>query len=425
MNIKALLTAMFLVAGTCIGGGMLALPIATGVGGFVPSLAMMTVCWFAMTMTALFLLEASLWMEEGAHVITITSTLLGPIGKWTAWILYLFICYASTVAYTAGGGLQIVNSLEYYLGWTLSKDMGCVLFLFGFGSIIYLGTQWVGRINTLLFTGMVIAYFCLVGGGQGEIKRELLSHKDWGYSLIAMPLLLTTFSFQTIIPSLTPFLKRHAQPLRIAIVGGTTLTFAIYAAWQWVILGVVPVEGKQGLAAALHHGNQPITQFLREHLAISWVAAIAEYFAFFAIVTSFLGITLGLSDFLFDGLKIDSKKGKNHLLVAVLIAAPTLLFATQFERAFMTAMDMSGGLGDSILNGIIPVLFIWKGRNLYSSHPFYLSKKGSVLLLFVGSIFVVSLGIELFSLFWGGEAPYEKYDIFEIHNFEEVIKEGS
>src|SRR5689334_9836734 len=96
-SIATVISAIFLVAGTCIGGGMLALPIATGISGFYPSLAVMLVCWLAMAASALLLLEVNLWMEEGAHIITMSSRLLGPVGKAVSWVLYLFICYASLV----------------------------------------------------------------------------------------------------------------------------------------------------------------------------------------------------------------------------------------------------------------------------------------------------------------------------------------
>src|SRR5437868_13374543 len=88
-----IISAMFLVAGTCIGGGMLALPVATGISGFLPSTLMMTLCWLAMTASALLLLEVNLWMKEGAHVITMASTLLGPVGKIVSWCVFLFISY--------------------------------------------------------------------------------------------------------------------------------------------------------------------------------------------------------------------------------------------------------------------------------------------------------------------------------------------
>jgi tyrosine-specific transport protein len=72
---KRLFSAIALVAGTCIGGGMLALPVATGISGFIPSTLMMTLCWIAMTASALLLLEVNLWMKEGAHMITMASTI--------------------------------------------------------------------------------------------------------------------------------------------------------------------------------------------------------------------------------------------------------------------------------------------------------------------------------------------------------------
>jgi len=361
------ISAMFLVAGTCIGGGMLALPVATGVSGLFPSLAVMAICWLGMTLTALLLLEVSLWMEEGAHIITMTSRILGLPGKFVSWCLYLFICYASLVAYTAGGGSQIADAFRHYLDWPLSKAVGSILFIVTFGVVIDLGSHIVGRVNSILFTAMIVAYFALVSMGLDEVKTEQLWHRNWSHSFLAIPLMLTTFSFQTMVPSLTPYLKRHVQSLRKAIIGGTTLTFLAYAVWQWLILGIVPVEGENGLAYALAIGEPP-TQFLREHVNGAWVSTVADYFAFFAIVTSFLGIGLGLFDFLSDGLKIQ-KKGWGKLALAVLIIVPTLIFATQFERVFLVAMETTGGIGDSILNGMMPVMMVWIGR-------YYMGYKG-------------------------------------------------
>lgn len=366
----SILSATFLVAGTCIGGGMLALPVATGVSGFMPSILMMIVCWLAMTATALLLLEVSMWMEEGVHIISMTSRLLGVPGKVVSWCLYLFICYASLVAYTAGGGVQVSLAIRDYFGVMVSKEIGAVFFIFIFGAVIYLGSRIVGRVNAVLFIAMVAAYLGLVGIGLPETKIELLSHRQWSGSLMSIPLLLTAFSFQTMVPSLTPYLKRNAKALRFAVLGGTFIAFVIYAIWQWLILGIVPVEGSNGLSEALMRG-EPATQFLREHVQSPWVCMIAEYFAFFAIVTSFLGIALGLFDFLSDGLKI-KKEGNGKLILGLLIVVPTIIFATQFERIFLVALETSGGFGDSILNGLIPVLMVWIGRYYYK-----MGKEGS------------------------------------------------
>ncbi len=386
------ISAVFLIAGTCIGGGMLALPVATGISGFIPSTLIMTLCWLAMTASALLLLEVNLWMKEGAHVITMASTILGPVGKFVSWCVYLFISYASIVAYTAAGGSLVINGADNLFHLHLSKEWGCLLFIVFFGGIIYLGNRIVGRVNTILFVAMIVAYFALVATGISEVKREFLEHMHWPTSFLAVPLLLTTFSFQTMLPSLTPYLKRNAWALRWAIIGGTTLTFIVYLIWQWLVLGIIPVSGPNSLIKALEVG-EPITQFLREHVQSPWVSVIAEYFAFFALVTSFLGMALGLFDFLSDGLKIPNK-GKGKIFLSLLIIVPTFIFAAYFERIFLLALDTSGGFGDSILNGIMPVLMVWVGRYILKFPDDYRTPGGKPLLIVVLAFFVSALILE-------------------------------
>ncbi|MFI0435698.1 MAG: amino acid permease [Parachlamydiaceae bacterium] len=375
------ISAIFLVAGTCIGGGMLALPVATGISGFLPSTLMMLICWMAMTASALLLLEVNLWMKEGAHVITMASTILGPVGKVVSWIVYLFISYASIVAYTAAGGSLVMSGAEQIFSLHIEKESGCLFFIVFFGSVIYLGNRFVGRVNTILFVAMIIAYFALVGTSLSEVKASFLKHAYWPTSFLAIPLLLTTFSFQTMLPSLTPYLNRNVHALRWAIIGGTTLTLTVYLIWQWIVLGVVPVEGPNSLMTALEVG-EPITQFIREHTQNHWVSLIAEYFAFFALVTSFLGIALGLFDFLSDGLKIRNE-GKGKIVLSLLIIIPTFIFSAYFNRIFVLALDTSGGFGDSILNGMMPALMVWIGRYILKFPAEHRTPGGKPLLIMV------------------------------------------
>jgi tyrosine-specific transport protein len=419
---KSTLSAVFLVAGTCIGGGMLALPIATGVGGFIPSMIAMFFCWLAMTISALLLLEVSLWMkEDDAHVITMASTILGPIGKAAAWALFLFISYASLVAYTAGGGVQITTALKYYVNITVSNDLGRFIFIAISSLVISVGSWFVGRINSILFIAMVAAYFGLVGLGIDEVKGSLLMHQNWNSALLGIPLLLTSFSFQTIVPSLTPYLKRNISHLRIAIIGGTTLAFLIYSVWQWMILGIVPVGGPDGLQVALAKGDQPTTQFLQNHVQGTWIYGIAEYFAFFAIVTSFLGIALGLFDFLADGFKI-KKNLKGRAIIGLLVALPTFYIATNLERAFMIAMEATGGFGDTLLNGIIPVMMVWIGRYAMKYNNTRIMPGGKPMLIGVFSFFFISLVISIISQAGLLTSNINEYDLPQIHNPIEAAK---
>jgi tyrosine-specific transport protein len=92
-----------------------------------------------------------------------------------------------------------------------------------------------------------------------------------------------------------------------------------------------------------------------------WVSEIAEYFAFFALVTSFLGVALSLVDFLTDGLQV-SKKPSHRLLVTLLALGPPLFFALLYPNLFLWALGIAGGFSAVILFGILPALMVWKGR---------------------------------------------------------------
>ena len=96
------ISASLLVAGACIGGGILGVPIEAGPLGFFPSAIMLLGSWLFMTMTAFLYAEATLWMEdENAHIVSIAKYLLGRWGEVASVILYIFMGYASLVAYHA------------------------------------------------------------------------------------------------------------------------------------------------------------------------------------------------------------------------------------------------------------------------------------------------------------------------------------
>lgn len=383
------LAAALLISGTCVGGGMLALPVETSQMGFFPSLFAMACTWLFMTITGLLLVEANLWMKEGAHIMTMASHLLGKVGKWLCVALYLFMAYASLIAYNSGGAVILIRSLEASMGTRLPYGSGCLLFGLLFGAVTYLGTKKISRINVLLMTGMIISYIGLVGFGFQEVHVHRLLQKQWSTLGMAFPLLLATFSYQMIIPTITPYLHRDPKSLRFAVIMGTTIPFCVYALWQWIVLGSVPLEGAGGLQEALNKG-QAATESLYAIVSNPYFITLAESFAFFALVTSYLGIALGLFDFLRDGLQLQQKTS-HKVTIGILITLPVIFFAAAFPKAFVVALEVSGGFGDALLSGIIPALMVWVGRyhkNLTGSYR-VIGGKGLLAAVFLCASYVL------------------------------------
>jgi tyrosine-specific transport protein len=389
------ISAVCLLAGTCIGGGMLALPLALSTLGLIPSIVVMLGSCFFMILTGLLILEVNLWLGEDVHIITMASKTLGKWGKGVSWIVYLFVCYASLVAYIAGGG-ELVSSFLSSAGIEFGNINSGIAFTFLLGSLLLFGTRFVSRVNTLLFTGMIVAYFSLLGIGMKEISGTLLAYSNFNCvaALMAIPMLLTSFSYQWVIPSVTPLLKGNEKAMRWSIIIGISLAAVLYILWLVIVFGIVPIEGDKGLIWASDQGIE-ISASLRYYVKSNWVAKVSTFFAFFAIATSFLGMTLGLFDFLADGLKVD-KRGKSKYLLLILILVPSCYFALTIPGIFDLALEVTGGYGDAILNGMIPAMMVWVGRYHQKRVSQYSLPGGKG---FLAVIFVISFCIVVLQTF--------------------------
>lgn len=355
----SLLAATFLVSGTSIGGGMLAQPVAASVVGFIPSTLMMFITWAFMTSTALILAEVCTWMAGDTHIISMSSKMLGLPGKALSWVIFLFMGYFSLTAYISGGG-DIFDAAWKALGASpLPNWVLCAFFVLIFGIVIEVGSLAVGKLNAVLFAGLVASYLLLVALGIEGIHMQNLASSHWEKSIVIIPLLLTSFSFQMIVPSLSSYLKKDIQKLRTAIVLGTSISFVIYLVWNAIVLGSISPDNGATLAQLYAQGRPP-TQALGG-ISHSWFSVAVHFFSFFALVTSFIGISWGLFDFLADGLRI-RKIGIERIVLWTLVMIPPLILAITYPRGFIGALEVTGTYGDTILNGLIPISMFFVGR---------------------------------------------------------------
>lgn len=387
MTYGNLVRGTLLIAGTSIGGGMLALPVLTSQVGFFPSLAIYFISWLFMMSTGLLLLEISLWVKKDANIISMAEYTLGKRGKIVAWSLYLFLFYCLTLAYIVGAGNLFVEVMAGSI--RLEEWQAQILFLLLFAPFVYGGARLVGRLNIFLMLGLGVSYLAFVYLGYSHVQKDFLLVADWSKSWMALPITFTAFAYQGIIPTLVEYMKRDVHKTRLAIILGSFLPLIAYAIWQWLILGIVPVSGPQSLNAAIQNGQNAVYP-LKSILNSSSVYLVGQCFAFFALLTSFLGVTLGLLDFWADGLKI-KKTPYSKLGLCLLIFIPSLSFAFIHPHIFLIALDYAGGVGCALLLGLMPILMVWIGRYHMGLKGEYTVAGGRLLLLVLGSFVLLEL----------------------------------
>ena len=353
----SLLGGILLVAGCCVGAGMLGLPVLSAQAGFQPSLVMFFICWLFMLCTGLLLLEVNLWFGGDISIITMAKRTLGPTGQIASWLVFLFLFYSLMVAYVAASGSLITDFIGEATGNYWHHGVGGFLFCLLFGALLYLGTGAVDWFNRLLMLGLIISYVSLVGVGASHVKPKLLQHRDWSAVTTVIPAVIISFGFHNLIPSLTTYFDSDVKSLKWAIILGSMIPLFIYLLWQWIILGIVPL---QEFKEALDQG-EIATEALKNAVGVSWIVDVAQAFALFAIVTSFLSVSLSFVDFLADGLNI-KKTPKGKVILALLVLGPPFLCALLYPTIFLVALNTAGGFGAVILFGILPALMVWKGR---------------------------------------------------------------
>jgi len=370
-SLSRIFSGTLLVAGTATGAGMLGIPLLTGAAGFWPAMAVTIACWLFMTLTGLLFLEISLKLPEGSNILSMASQYLGARGKWVAGAMFLFLYYSLLVAYFAGGG----PILGDFLG--VSGIFKYLAFALIFGGIVAFGAKVIDRANIILVAAMTGSYLVMISLGSSAVEAVRLQPMQWSAAWMAIPVLFSAFGYHNVIPSLRTYLRGDKTALRISIIGGTTVSLVIYLLWQWLMIGAVPPEA---LAAAQAKGQTAISA-LQAQSGGKWLYPVGRAFAFFALVTSFLGVAFSMVDFLRD-----AWKRVNRSISVGLALIPPLICAVIDPSIFDRALGYAGGFGEAFLNGLLPVALAWIAR-VGSSRP---------VLIVLGLIALAVMGLEAY-----------------------------
>lgn len=372
-----------LIAGTSIGAAMLAMPIASGLFGFFGTLVVLIACWAFMYWTAMLIVEASLRFKDGESFLTMAQKTLGGFGALITWVFFLLLFYSLQAAYLSGSGRIMIDALEGFLRIELPPFFDILPLMVIFAPFMYFGISVVDRLNRYLMIGMIMTYLIIIFWLLPNVDIKLLGFTDWSFCLLSFSVVVTSFGYQVIIPTLVSYLDRHIPSIKKCLFYGSLIPLIVYLFWNLVMLGSLSVHGQDGLANAFKM-DVPISRLLRIQTNNDFIAALSRGFSIFAIVTSFLGVSQGTFDFLKDWLKAKGSR-KKTLIAFMLTFLPPAFLIMLLENSFMRLLEYAGALA-SIILGIIPILIVWKLRKKKDVYVEYRAP-GNKISLIGGAIF--------------------------------------
>lgn len=361
----SVLGGVLLIGGTCIGAGMLGLPIMTAAAGFYPTMLAFLLVWFFMTMSAFAYLEVSMRFEGDVNLISMVQATLGKNAKWLAWVIYVLFLYSLMAAYTAGGTSIFANLIRMPLQTMQQSTFMALLFILPFAVVVYFGTWMVDHINRILMAGLIVTFFTLCMTflfSPNATTNNFYPVGNAKYLLFSFPLLVTSFGYHTIIPTLKTYLNGNIRRLRIVFWIGGLSPLVIYAVWELIILYLIPTWGENGLVHMLHHnaGNPAEAMATAISAHNTTINRVLTWFSYFALTSSFIGVGLGIRDFFADGLHI-KKNHMGNIILAILTFLPPFLYTIIYPQGFIYALKYAGVFA-AILLIIYPVLMAWRAR---------------------------------------------------------------
>lgn len=371
---------------------MFALPVVSAGMWIGWSLALLLITWFCTFHSSLFILEINLNFQPGASFDTFVKHTLGSFANFVNTLTLSFVLYILTYAYISGGSSIIVHLLSNH-DLVLSQAVAGLLFSIGLAFIVWLNTHWVGRIITILVSALLLTIALAVSGLLSEVDPDSLRNTRPEYALFmfaAIPYFLTSFAYHGNVPSLVKFYSGNYLQVRKCMLIGSLITLTIYILWCVSTMGNIPRELFPGIIAA--GGNiGDLVATLVGVVNTDQLTYLLKIFASIAVISSFLGVSLGLFDFIADKFNL-ADSGSGRFKTALITFVPPMLGGVLFPNGFIYAIGMAG-LCACIVAVIIPALAVRKSRQQFKQQA-YRVWGGDVL-----NVLVLAYGLTVASCF--------------------------
>ncbi|MFT4924666.1 MAG: tryptophan-specific transport protein [Phenylobacterium sp.] len=370
----SMLGGIMITAGTAVGAGMFSLPTVSAGMWFGWSVVCMLFSWFCLYQVSMMILEVNLNFKRGDSFNTMVKATLGPTWNVINGLLFAFLLYILDYAYISGGGSIVNQTLQSSFGFAPPQMISGMVFALLFAFVVWLNTKAVDRVVTVLMVGMVLTFLMAVGnltlmadmsnlvnGGDAESGSYV------PFIFAALPFYLTSFGFHCNVPSLVKYYGKQPKLIARSMLIGSTLCFVIYLLWLLSTMGnlkqadFLPVIAQGGNIGALVNAIGDVASGEK-------LADVLAMFANLAIISSFLGVSLALFDFIADKFGFDDS-AMGRLKTALIAFIPPTLGGVLFPDGFISAIGFAG-LVLAVNALIIPPLMVKKSREMFPASEF-------------------------------------------------------
>ena len=351
------ISVSFLLLGNCLGIGVLALPSKSGLSGFIPAMVGILFVWIMMLISAFVIgYKINLEKSDTFDIPSFFAKETNTVGKWVAIVCNLILLYGVLVAYLSG----MTTILKNIISFQIDGNFLTVIYFMLTTALILFGAGIMRKGNMLIIVAVWISFGFLVANGMGNFDPARLDVADWTLFPIGLPVAVSAFHFHNIIPTVSRSLQHDVHATRKAIFIGVGLGLLINVIWVVIVLGSLQRMGLDpNTIEECYWHNLPATIPMSDLLHSKIFQISGFIFAFLAVTASYIANGTGLYGFVQD-MTTTYLKTSNKLLVASLAFVPPLAVTLIYPNIFLSALDVVGGIGETVLFLILPGYILTK-----------------------------------------------------------------
>ncbi|MBO9480298.1 hypothetical protein J7439_02575 [Salinisphaera sp. G21_0] len=383
-----------IIASVCVGAGMLGLPIAGAGAWTFWSILTIIITMLVMTVSGWMLLEAFKHYDLKVSFNSVTRDLLGRKVNVINNITVYFVAGILLYAYITSSGLVFHKLLG------LNSKIAAIIFVLLFSALVWHSTRAVDRISVFLVTLMVLSFTYGVSGLAASVDMAVLfdslgtDDRYAPYAMALLPVALTSFGYHHSVSSIRAYYGDESKA-GYAILGGTSIALALYVFWLISIFGNL-LRSDFGAVIAQGGNVDVLLNALGSATVSQNVTSALNVFSMAAIISSFVGVGLGLFDFLADlfGFE-DTSTGRAKSWLVTFI--PPLLLSLLFPFGFVIAIGYAGAAA-TVWTCIIPALLVHKSRKRLEQGTGYKAPGGSVMIYLTVAFGVLTAAFHFLSM---------------------------
>ena len=355
--------AILIVAGTSIGASMLALPLVSSSLGIFHSALLLFFIWWLGYYSSIIALKINSFYSGSFSISELCKkTFQSKI--WVIADLSIVVLFYSLLAAYISGIVEISlvkdllpSNIALYIGGLIVFIL--MLFIICNFRLFDLSNRIVFLIKASVFLILLISLIPQMKCMNIAMANTNLFKSTSLYK--AVPVFFTSFGFHGSIPFIMKYLNCNEQETKKAFLWGSLLSLIIYALWILSTVLVLPQYGDLSFESVRNGGNDlgAFITVLSTLIGRRSFSLMVTLFSWLAIITSFLGVGIGLYDYFLEKFKLDGKFWYNKIKAGMITFIPPIAIAIINKNIFVKALAFAA-ISLSILAIILPSLIALK-----------------------------------------------------------------